>query len=116
MCHLSRARAENAADVAGRGPDHAMVSELSPSSRKVCAPQGSRLRHGIHTATKPNRTWNALDEGVSHPTPHQLFYVPQMTGKQAGSNFVSLEKLTTNSRDRYWRSLEELAGTPEFED
>ncbi len=39
-----------------------------------------------------------------------------MKGKQADPNFVSLETLTSNGRDRYWRSLEELGRTPEFED
>jgi MoCo/4Fe-4S cofactor protein with predicted Tat translocation signal len=38
-----------------------------------------------------------------------------MNGKKSPSNFVSLDQLTGNSRDRYWRSLDELAASPEFE-
>jgi molybdopterin-containing oxidoreductase family iron-sulfur binding subunit len=39
-----------------------------------------------------------------------------MNDATSNSQFVRLESLTEKSRDRYWRSLEELSGTPEAEE
>ncbi len=44
-------------------------------------------------ATRPNRPGVKTDEGLSHPEPYQLFYVPSMKDITSNPVFVPLEAL-----------------------
>ena len=84
---------------------------------KLPAAAARGLQRGLRAARRPARAGAAPREGVRHPDPHQLLHVPPMS---AGPRHAAVDLAGVRRRldgvagRRYWKSLEELAETPEF--
>src|SRR5262249_34363967 len=97
-----------------------MVPRVPPTSGTIHPSKGGSLHEGLESARggRPGRVRPRSHEGLQPTQPGRagkLFDVSQMK-REAGDDAVkNLPVHPGRTEPRYWRSLEELAGTPEFE-
>src|ERR1035441_870062 len=98
-----------------------MVPELPPEHGKVHPAARVCHHHGLSAGRRSGRDRAAVAEGIQHtgcPVADELFHVSPMSNNP--ENHLDLatvrQRLQSTSGREYWRSLEQLAGTPEFED
>src|SRR6185295_8831838 len=115
--HVPRTRGPHAAHVAGGVLDHGVVPGLPPPAGAVPPPARPGLQRLLRAARGPARAGPRARPGVRHPHPHQLLHVPPMSARPEDTDLdlSGLRRRLADSTGRtYWKSLEELAGAPQF--
>src|SRR5205814_7128762 len=97
-----------------------VVSQLPSSSREVRKATRVHHDHGIPAGRRPGRDWTATRSRVQHSItahPYELQHLPSMSEEQKQLDLAGVRARLDAARGRdYWRSLDELASTPEFRD
>src|SRR5690242_2843725 len=109
-----------------------MVSGLPPQSGEGAAPARIHHHHGLSAGRRPGRDRATAEKGIRRegcPHADQLRHLPPMSDLpifQPGQSTpepprkklelsAAREQLASARGRDYWRSLEDLSGTPEFQ-
>src|SRR3954469_13997448 len=113
MRHLPRTGGPDAAHVSGEHPADELVRQLSPAPRPVHPPEGPGVQHGLRAPVGRPGPRQAAGAGIQdrgRDAAHQLLDVPQVS-----MEFSAIRSRMAGSEGRlFWRSLGELADTPQF--
>src|SRR5262249_42239633 len=111
--HLSRARRPDAADAPAEQPANELVHQLPPQPRAEPPSAGPDHQHDLGTPVGRPGSGAATDEGIQdrgRHAAHQLLDVPQVS-----MEFSAIRSRLSGASGRlFWRSLGELADTPQF--
>ena len=97
-----------------------VVPRLPPPSREVRAAARVHHHHGLPAGRRSGRDRPPAGEGIQdsgRAHAHKLFHVPPMNDEPKKLDLAAARARLNQAGGReYWRSLEDLAATPEFHD
>src|SRR6185436_9746212 len=126
--HLSRTGGPDAADVAGEIAADGMVPRLPSQPRALRAPARSGVSRRLRPAAGSGRGRQATGRAVPDSEAHELLHVSPMSDQGSGMRDqgsasagragvpASHSGLKFEGRDRWWRTLEEQAEDPAFQE
>src|SRR5262249_6984294 len=107
-------------DVPVRFPADGVVPQLSPAPGEVCEAARRRLHHGLPARRQPGRNRPPAREGIQDSGGvglNQLFDLSSMSDLRKQLDLAAGGARLEGARGGdYWRSLNDLADTPEFQD
>src|ERR1700735_4492413 len=97
-----------------------MVPELSSQHGEVHPAAGIHHHHGIPAGGRSGRDRQPVEAGIQNTRrapPDELFYVSPMSNPENQLDLAAVRSRLQGVTGReYWRSLDDLASTPEFYD
>ncbi len=109
-------------DLAGELAADGVVPGLPPPTREVRAAARVHHHHGLPARGRPGKMGRRLGEGIQDPGrayADQLLHLPPMSDKSRTHSDLAATRARLEAAGRgrdYWRSLDDLAATPEFQD
>src|ERR1700733_1526620 len=104
----------------GECSPHGVVPQLSPAPRKVRAAARAHHHDGLSAGGRSGRDWAPPGAGIQDPGRaafDQLFDLPPMSDSPKKLDLAAVRARLEEARGRdYWRSLEDLAAHPEFQE
>src|SRR5262249_10118307 len=112
--HLPRTSGSHAADVAREVASDGMVHRLPPSARALRAAARSGGPRRRRTAGGSVRAGQAARRRISNSEAHELLHMSSM--KPDGAPRQAEVATAATRREGWWRTLEERAGDPAFQE